>query len=504
MTFRPPSAEDLQELGKKLEFNLDAEQAERFLSFMGPFFGSCELLDNEPAALPEIKYPERTHYFPDAKENSYGAWYVKSKIEGAASGPLKGRSVAIKDNIFVAGIPMMDGASVLEGFVPDFDATVVTRLLDAGATITGKAVCEYFCISSANFTGSGYPVDNPRKRGYSTGGSSSGSAALVAGGEADIALGCDQAGSIRVPSSWCGIYGMKPTHGLVPYTGIMGMEATIDHVGPMTTNVADNALALDVLAGYDDIDGRQRHLQIHDYSAALGKDVADMKIGVVAEGFGMPYSEADVDECVRAAAAKFAELGVNVEPVSIPVHPEGIAVWSTIFTDGLRETLKLNGAASNIHSACSPALWQAANGWLNRLDEMPQNVQIMLLFGQYLERYNGYYYGKAKNMMRRLAAAYDSALANYDLLLMPTSSGKPMANVTSLADASTEQVMEHALNAIFNTCQFDATGHPAMSIPCGEREGLPIGMMLVGKHFDEPTIYRAAHAFEQSFDWLSL
>ena len=211
-----------------------------------------------------------------------------------------------------------------------------------------------------------------------------------------------------------------------------------------------------------------------------------------------------MDECVRGAAAKFAELGVSVEPVSIPVHPQGIAVWSTIFTDGFRETLKFNGMPSNIDTASSPALWQAANGWLKRMDEMPQNVQIMLLFGQYLERYNGYYYGKAKNMMRRLSAAYNSALTKYDLLLMPTTSGKPLANVASLSDASIEQVMEQTLNAIFNTCQFDVTGHPAMSIPCGERDGLPIGMMLVGKHFDEPGIYRLAHAFEQSFDWLSL
>ncbi|MFT5132953.1 MAG: amidase [Gammaproteobacteria bacterium] len=504
MAFRPPNAADLQELGKKFDFNLDADSAERFAAFMGPFSESCVLLDNEPDCLPPVKYPERSHYFPEAAENQYGAWYVKTNVEGAADGPLKGRRVAVKDNIFVAGVPMMDGASVLAGFVPDFDATVVTRLLDAGASIVGKAVCEYFCVSSANFTGSGYPVDNPRKSGYSTGGSSSGSGALVAAGEVDIALGCDQAGSVRIPASWCGIYGMKPTHGLLPYTGIMGMEATIDHVGPMTANVADNALALEVMAGYDDIDGRQRRLEVHRYTQAPGQDVAGMKIGIVQEGFGMPYSDADVDECVRAAAAKFSGLGVTVEPVSIPIHPQGLVVWSTIFVDGFRETMKFNGTPSNIAVASSPALWQAANGWLKRMDEMPQNVQIMMLFGHYLERYNGYYYGKAKNMMRRLAAAYDEALTKYDLLLMPTTSGKPMANVTSLAEASIDQVMEQTLNAVFNTCQFDATGHPAMSIPCGEREGLPIGMMLVGKHFDEPAIYRAAHAFEQSFDWRSL
>lgn len=504
MAFRPPNAADLQELARKLDFNLDNELAEEMIPYLGAFSASCDILDNEPDFLPPLKYPQREHYFPDAAENPHGAWYVKSKIEGAASGPLKGRNVAVKDNIFVADIPMMDGASVLEGFIPDFDATVVTRLLDAGATITGKAVCEYFCISSANFTGSGYPVDNPRKSGYSTGGSSSGSGALVAAGEVDIALGCDQAGSIRIPSSWCGIYGMKPTHGLLPYTGILGMEATIDNVGPMTANVADNALALSVMAGHDGMDGRQRQLELHDYSAAVGKDIAGLKIGVVKEGFGMPYSDADVDECVAAASEKFSQLGATVEDVSIPLHPSGIAVWSTIFTDGFRETLAFNGMPSNIDTVASPALWKKANDWLKRLDEMPRNVQIMLLFGQYLQRYNAYYYGKAKNMKHRLNAAYNDAFETYDLLLMPTSPGKPMANVSSLAEASLDQIMEQTLNAIFNTCQFDATGHPGMSIPCGERDGLPIGMMLVAKQFNEPSIYSAAHAFEQSFDWMSL
>ena len=504
MGFRSPTVADLQELARDIDFDLDAEYAEKMLGFMGAFSSSCEALDNEQADIPPVKYPERSHYFPDDDENQYGAWYVKSRIEGASSGPLAGRTVAVKDNIFVANVPMKNGATILEGFVPDFDATVVTRLLDAGASISGKAVCEYLCISSANFTGSGFPVDNPRKPGYSTGGSSSGSAALVAAGEVDIALACDQAGSIRIPSSWCGIYGMKPTHGLLPYTGIMGMEATIDHVGPMSNNVADNALALEVMAGHDGLDGRQRQLEVHEYSKAIGQDIAGMKIGVVEEGFGMPYSDGEVDECVRSAAKKLGELGASVEKVSIPIHPHGLIVWSTIFLDGFRGTLALNGTPSNIDTVASPALWQAANGWLRRMDEMPQNAQIMVLFSQYLERFNGYYYGKAKNMKHRLRASYDEVLNDYDLLLMPTTSGKPMANVSSLADASLEQVMEQTLNAIFNTCQFDATGHPGMSIPCGERDGLPIGMMLVGKHCDEPTIYRVAHAFEQSFDWQSL
>ena len=504
ISFRPPTAADLQQLGEEFGFPIDADYAGALAGYMAPFSDSCLLLDEQPAGTPPVKYAGRSYYFPEPAQNRYGAWYVRSRIEAAPSGPLAGRSVAVKDNIFVAGIPMMDGANVLEGFVPEFDASIVTRLLDAGADILGKSVCEYFCVSGANFTGSGYVVDNPRKPGYSTGGSSSGSGALVAAGEVDIALGCDQAGSVRKPASWCGIYGMKPTHGLLPYTGIMGMEASIDHAGPMTATVADNALALEVMAGYDGLDGRQNRLVLHNYTDAVGMDVAGMKIGVLEEGFGSPFAESDVDDCVRGAAAKFRGLGVTVEPVSVPLHPLGVAAWSGIICDGLWETLKHNGIPGNIVSATSPALWRAADGWLKRLDDMPHNVRVLMLFGRYLERYNGYYYGKAKNMMHRLCAAYDEALSDHDLLLMPTIPGKAQASVASLAEASMDDVMQHSLNGITNTCQTNVTGHPALSLPCGERDGLPVGMMLIGKHFDEPGIYRAAHAFEQSVDWQGL
>ena len=163
-----------------------------------------------------------------------------------ASGKLKGKTVVLKDNIMLAGVPMMNGSATMEGYIPDIDATVVQRMLDAGATIVGKAHCEFFCMSGGSHTGATGPVHNPHKMGYSAGGSSSGSAVLVALGEVDMAMGGDQGGSIRMPASFCGIYGMKPTHGLVPYTGIMPIEIYVDHTGPMTANVADNALLLEV------------------------------------------------------------------------------------------------------------------------------------------------------------------------------------------------------------------------------------------------------------------
>ncbi len=223
-----------------------------------------------PQALPPVKYPRTPGYRPTGEENRLGAWYVKTTIEGAAEGKLKGKRVAIKDNVCIAGVPMMNGASTLEGYVPDIDATIVTRILDAGGTILGKSVCEYFCFSGGSHTSSSGPVHNPRRQGYSAGGSSSGSAALIAAGEVDLAIGGDQGGSIRIPAAYCGIYGMKPTHGLVPYTGVMPIELTIDHTGPMSATVADNALMLEVLAGPDGLDPRQHGVEAERYTEALG------------------------------------------------------------------------------------------------------------------------------------------------------------------------------------------------------------------------------------------
>lgn len=501
MSFELPSVDEIKQMSTGFGLALDDREAERLLGFLQGFGHGYAELDETADELPAVQYPERSYHYPTAAENSLGAWYVRSTIQGAAGGPLQGRSVAVKDNIFVAGVPMMNGAAFLEGFIPDMDATVVTRLLDAGASITGKAVCEYLCVSGGSATAGSGIVQNPRRPGYSTGGSSSGSAALVAGGAADMALGCDQAGSIRIPSSWTGIYGMKATHGLVPYSGIMGMESSIDNVGPMTANVADNALMLEVIAGDDGIDARQRNIRVARYTEALDGGVAGMRIGIVEEGFGQGDSEAAVDDCVRAAAARLGELGAEVSRVSVPAHLQGLAIWGGIVADGLWHTLRLNGYGLNQAGHYSPAQFAAMDGWLGDLRQAPVNVKLLLLLGKHLERYRGRYYGKAKNLAFKLRAAYDAALGDQDLLLMPTTRMRSKPNPASLDEAPDEQIVDLAFANITNTCQFDVTGHPAMSIPCGLRDDLPVGMMLVGRHFEESSIYRAAHAFEQSGQW---
>ncbi|MGH1479411.1 MAG: amidase family protein, partial [Geminicoccales bacterium] len=257
MTVQRPTHAQLKEIVAEFGMHMSDERIGEFLAIMKETINAYDVVDAMPDFLPSVDYPRTSGHRPSAEENPLNAWYVKTDIKGAPRGPLAGKTIVLKDNVCLAGVPMMNGASTLKGYTPDVDATIVNRILDAGGTIVGKAHCEYFCLSGSSHTNATGHVHNPHKRGYSAGGSSSGSGALVASGDVDMAIGGDQGGSIRMPASFCGCYGMKATHGLVPYTGVMPIENTIDHTGPMTQTVADNALLLEVIAGEDGLDPRQ-------------------------------------------------------------------------------------------------------------------------------------------------------------------------------------------------------------------------------------------------------
>ena len=504
MAVKVPTPEQLLEVAAQIGLDLTDDDLQSFIELLRPSIDSYNIVDAMPDELPRVKYPRAPGYQPQGDENKYNAWYYKTLVKGAGRGKLKGKTIALKDNVMLAGVPMMNGASTLEGFVPTVDATIVRRILDAGGDIVGKAHCEYFCLSGGSHTNATGAVHNPHKMGYSAGGSSSGSAALVAAGEVDMAIGGDQGGSIRIPAAFCGIYGMKPTHGLVPYTGIMPIEIFVDHTGPMTGNVRDNALLLEVIAGPDGYDPRQYSVKTHPYTKALEGGVQGLSVAVVQEGFGHANSEADVDECVRAAVEQLKRLGATVTEVSIPMHRLGAAIWTPIGVEGLTQTMMWgDGYGLSRPDLYVTGLMDFHRGWRQRANELSETTKLFTLLGTYIARQHGSrYYGKAMNITRRLTAAYDSVLAEHHLLLMPTLPIK--ATPLPSPHASREEYVQRALEMIANTAPFDITHHPAMSLPCGMRHGLPVGMMLIGKHFDEPTIYRAAYAFEQSTDWRSL
>jgi amidase len=501
MAVQLPTPEQVRAAANETGLSLTDADVHSYIGLMKSIVEAYNFVDAMPDCLPPVKYPRTPGKFPAPEENKHNAWYVKTSIKGSHAGPLKGKRVAIKDNAMVSGVPMMNGNSILEGYVPEIDATVVTRLLDAGAEIVGKTHCESYCLSGGSHTGAKGPVHNPFKMGFSAGGSSSGSGVVVALGEADMALGGDQGGSIRIPACWCGIYGMKPTHGLVPYTGIMPIEIFLDHTGPMTKTVADNALMLEVIAGADGYDPRQFSPKVANYTQALGGDVKGLKIALVKEGFARPESEKEVDEKVRQGAERFRQLGATVDEVSIPLHLAGPAIWMPIGMEGIAQTMMFgDGYGLSRQDLYVTSLIDKLHGWTRRAIELSETTKVWTTFGVYAQQYHGtHYYGKAVNVSRRLREAYDAVLRQYDLLLMPTLPMKPQP--LPPADATREVYFQRATEMIGNTCPFDVTHHPAMSVPCGMIDGLPTALMLIAKHWDESTIYRAAHAFEQSADW---
>src|SRR5579884_602490 len=505
MAVRRPTLDQLRSVAEDLGMTMSDVELKSYDALLQGNYAAYDVVDAMADYVPPVKYPRTPGYRPEGEENKHNAWYVKTEIKGAPGGKLAGKRIALKDNICLAGVPMMNGASTLEGYVPDVDATVVTRILDAGGTIAGKTVCEYFCFSGGSHTSASGPVHNPHRRGYSAGGSSSGSAVVVAAGEADMALGGDQGGSIRIPASFCGIYGLKPTYGLVPYTGIMPIESTLDHTGPMTATVEDNALLLEVLAGPDGLDPRQAAgAAAKPYREALGGGATGLTIALVAEGFGHGRSLPQVDALVREAAERFRGLGARVETVSIPMHRLGSAIWLPIAAEGaLMQMMLGNGFGFNWQGLYVTSLLDYHSGWRSRADELSDSLKNTMLLGHAMvTRYRGHYYAKAQNLVRRLRAAYDAVLSRYDLLLMPTL--PIVATPLPEADAPLTQILDSAFGMLANTAQFDCTHHPAMSLPCGLVDGLPVGMMLVAKHFDEATIYRAAAAFERGVEWRSL
>ena len=501
-----PTPDQVIELADEMGLDLTDADVESYIGIFEAQVNDYNIVDAMPDNLPAVKYSRAPGYQPKGEENKYNAWYVKTEVKGASSGKLKGRRVVLKDNIMLAGVPMMNGAATLEGYMPDIDATVTTRLLDAGATIVGKAHCESFCMSGGSHTNAKGAVHNPHKMGYMAGGSSSGSAALVASGEVDLAIGGDQGGSIRMPSSYCGIYGMKPTHGLVPYTGIMPIEVYVDHTGPMTNNVEDNALLLEVLAGKDEYDPRQYNVKTQPYTEALkGKQgLKGMKIAMVKEGFMQENAEEDVNTKVKAAASLLESLGAIVEEVSIPMHLVGPSLWMPIGIEGSAQTMMHgDGYGLSRSDLYVTSLMDFHRNWRTRANELSETLKIITMFGTYIRKYYGTrYYGKAMNQTRLLTAAYDQVLNKYDLLMMPTTAIK--SQPIPAPDATREEVVQRAFEMLANTSPFDITHHPAMSIPCGMSEGLPVGLQLIGKHFDESTIYRAAHGFQEGVDWKAI
>jgi amidase len=284
----------------------------------------------------------------------------------------------------------------------------------------------------------------------------------------------------------------------VPYTGIFPIELTLDHIGPMAMTIADCALMLEAIAGPDGLDPRQIDVATQPYVQSLEAGADALRVGVLSEGFEIPdVSEPDVDAAVRGAANALAGAGADVEEVSVPMHRDGLAIWNAIAIEGATDLMVRGDAFGTNHKGHYTTDLIDFYGRARRARGHDYSVTVKLtaLLGGYLsDRYNHHYYAKAQNLGRRLRARYSEALQRYDVLAMPTTAmtARPIP-----ADRSITEILAAALGNLHNTSPFDVTGNPALSVPCGTSDGRPIGMMLVGRHFDDATVLRAGHAYEQ-------
>jgi amidase len=490
-----PSRGDIARIAAAFGVELGEDEAAAYEPVVQDAVAAIESLDRLAEAPPPPRYPRTDPgYRPTGEDNPCNGFAWKCLIEGASSGPLAGRTVVVKDNVCVAGVPLTCGSPIMEGFVPKEDATVVTRLLDAGATIVGKSAVPALCVDGSGLTGLEPQPVNPHDPGRMPGASSSGSAVLVAAGAVDLAVGGDQAGSIRLPSSWSGCCGLKPTYGLVPYTGAFPIESSIDHLGPMARSVADCALMLRTIAGPDGLDPRQLEARVGRYTDRLEEGVNGVRIGVLQEGFGRPESEAVVDSSVRDAADRLARQGAMVEEVSVPMHRDALAIWLGIVMQGAAAQLFRDGGLGIGARGHYPvdAVDHFEHGLRERAQQLSPTALQILLIGELVgERHGHHFYAQAQNLARTLQRRYDEALDRFDLLLLPTT---PMRAQPWPADRSTGAVLAAANVNLGNTAAFDATGHPALSVPCGLVDGLPVGLMLVGRRFDEETVLRVGFA----------
>ncbi|KAH8901828.1 amidase signature enzyme, partial [Coniochaeta sp. PMI_546] len=516
----PVKQGDAEDVLKKIGVAIDKEDSGDYDLLLAAVHDCAEHITSLPdyQPVPDTKrYSRENIRRPTEEEQELGhAWAHKFYIRGNhVGGPMAGRSVTLKDCIAVAEVPQFYGSDAFPAWTPSTDATVVTRLLDAGADIVGTSTCENFCNSTASFTSAQGTVENPHRSGYSAGGSTSGGAALVGSGIVDAAIGTDQGGSIRVPSALCGCVGLKPTHGLVPWTGITSGDAVDDHAGPVTRTVIDNAVCLDAIAGYDGIDDRSLCAGdhgSHGFAEALrlcsgagnAPPLTGIRIGVLKEGFGYDAMQPEVREMVLNAVRKFEQLGASVQEVSVPTHMEGPAVWT--IQQRISGALTILGQAHGRRGLYLTEFEHARLPWTTEnFRKLFPSTQNTVINGLYLmDQFPGLY-GKTMNIGRQISDAYDMVLQEVDVLVMPTT---PFVAPRHGNRGTPLQCFEPTIGLTVNTAVFNVTGHPALSLPVGfaparedETVALPVGMQIVGGKWQEKKIYWVAHAWETAFDW---
>ena len=412
--------------------------------------------------------------------------------EGKPLPPLGGVPVGIKDVMSTRGVRTTAGSRILKKYIPPYDCTAVARMENAGAVVLGKTNCDEFAMGSSNENSAFHAVHNPRDLSRVPGGSSGGSAAAVAADMAVVALGSDTGGSIRQPASFCGVVGLMPTYGRVSRYGLIAFASSLDHIGPLTKTVKDAAIVLGTIAGRDPMDATSADVPVPDYVAQLEKPVRGLRLGVAKEYFGEGLDD-EVRQAVESAIDKLKGLGCEVVPVSLPHTPYAIPAYYLIATaeasanlaryDGVRYSYRASGAKS------------LAEMYRRTRDEgFGAEVKRRIMLGTYAlsAGYYDAYYLKAHRVRTLLARDFEEAFRSVDAIVTPTS---PTA-AFRLGEKSNDPLAMYL--ADIYTVTADLAGIPGISVPCGvAHDNLPVGLQILGRHFDEATILRVAHAYEQ-------
>jgi amidase len=505
--------EELAYYAQLANWTLAESEVDEYLTMTEAMFDSIDMLDAQPAPPPAradaLRDPGRV---PLPGEDPYNAVIRWCNVKAAKpKGPLAGKRFGLKDNVALAGVPLTFASNVVQPYICEGDSIVAERLINAGAEIVAKLNLESFAWSGGGETSSFGPILNPFDTTRTAAGSSGGSAAALFYDGIDITIGTDQGGSIRLPASWCGVLGLKPTHSLVPYVGIGAMDGMYDHVGPLTHTVTDMALTMDVIAGKHPDDFRQdvvprlRHMQAVE---SAPDDMTGITVGVLKEGFvwddmpGAPPGTKETQEVVRATIEQFRKLGATIVEVSVPTHLTGSAMMFMALLMGNTTLLRDNGVYYHARGARqSPELATAlGKGLRTHGDHLPPTLKLASMLGEYLkDHYFGAHYAKAMNMAPAHRAQYDAAFQQCDVMVMPTATH--YAHEVN-PDASLSERVLRGWSMLGNTAPLDASGHPALSMPAAEADGLPVGVMVVGPTFSDAEVLRFARIYEKNHPWL--
>ena len=407
--------------------------------------------------------------------------------------PLGGVPIGIKDVMVTRAVRTTAGSKILGNYIPPYDCTAVARLEAAGAVVLGKLNCDEFAMGSSNENSAWRPVHNPRDLSRVPGGSSGGSAAAVAADMAVAALGSDTGGSIRQPASFCGVVGLMPTYGRVSRYGLIAFASSLDRIGPLTKTVRDAAIVLRAIAGRDPMDATSAAVPVPDYVAELEKPVRELKLGVAKEYFGEGL-DSEVRKSVEAAIQRLAGSGCEIVPVSLPHTEYAIPTYYIVATAEASSNLaRFDGVRYGYRARDARTLSEMYRR--SRDHGFGAEVKRRVMLGTYAlsAGYYDAYYLKAQSVRTLLVRDFEAAFKKVDAILTPTS---PTA-AFKLGE-KVDDPLSMYLADIF-TVTADLAGIPGISVPCGEtKENLPVGLQILGKHFDEATILRVAHAYEQA------